>query len=42
MILNYRLNSIDKTLVLYNQGKVEKLNKLDTTYSWEESSLKVF
>ncbi|CAK77506.1 unnamed protein product (macronuclear) [Paramecium tetraurelia] len=42
MVINYRINNVDKTIILYHNVKCTKSDKLDLTYSWNQGKMKVF
>ncbi|CAD8160802.1 unnamed protein product [Paramecium pentaurelia] len=42
MVINYRINNIDKTIILYHNVKCTKTDKLDLTYSWNQGKMKLF
>ncbi|CAD8078852.1 unnamed protein product [Paramecium sonneborni] len=42
MVINYRINNVDKTIILYHNVKCTKTQKLDLTYSWSQGKMKVF
>ena len=42
MVINYRINNVDKTIILYHNVKCTKTDKLDLTYSWNQGKMKIF
>ncbi|CAK71945.1 unnamed protein product (macronuclear) [Paramecium tetraurelia] len=42
MVINYKINNTDKTIILYHNEKCIKQDKSDLAYSWNQGKLKVY